>query len=585
MWARWISFTCCLCFALLSVDSAFGAQAALAASPSPDALWRSQVQSAPGRVVLPMSPQQDVPDMVALGNGDIVVAGTASSTITVNGGQLAVSELLPNGRLDPGFGDGGVELTGVKLQPWQLLAQPDGKILILGPSRAPGTQVPVVTRFPVWQLLRLLPDGTPDPSFGRGGLRIVSGVQVPSENSAQTLAPGLEPDGDIILPTVIGRPFSPETTAGLVRLHPDGSRDTSFGNAGVLRLPALLEALSFGSDGAIVAVMSLSSGPALMRLTADGSVDPNFNAGSVLQLPAYGVDSLIVQAGGAIEMHGYPFSNTLIDTRIWRYTSSGALDSGWGSDGMVDLGPPHDGGLDQLLPASDGGSLYVTTGVSAFSLTSSGNSSVSILRFSTGGQIDPATAGPEGLLVSLPFGGGSYAPHSIANLRHSSFSPSGVIQRANGSLLFNGQVEAAEEITSDAGSEWIAGISGFALAALDPSYRLERAFTAATPFRLTVRVVSTRLSANGIAVRVRCTHAALSVVTVRAAGQAIAKGTVRFFSLGKTIGLQTVRIPLTQAGKRLIRRHHGRLTITVRVAGADLAGNHTLAHTSATLVG
>ena len=48
-----------------------------------------------------MTPQPDVSDTLALANGDTVVAGTVN-------GRLIVAELLPNGRPDPAFGQGGV---------------------------------------------------------------------------------------------------------------------------------------------------------------------------------------------------------------------------------------------------------------------------------------------------------------------------------------------------------------------------------------------------------------------------------------------------------------------------------------------
>jgi uncharacterized delta-60 repeat protein len=495
---------------------------------------------------------------------------------------VAVAELLANGRLDPGFGDGGVELSGFKLLPWQVLALPDGKVLILGPNRYPGTQELVITRFPDWQILRLLPDGQPDPSFGHGGFLIVSGVPVASEGPTHRFAPQLAPNGDILLPTVSGRLFSPEMTSGLVRLNPDGSRDTSFGSAGVLQMPDGLSAFSMDSTGSTVVTTGTRSGTRLMRLTPAGSPDPAFNGGSPLRLPADDFDSLLVEPDGAIELHGYPSSNHLLDSRIWRCTSFGALDTSWGSGGSIDLGPTA-GYMNQLLPASGGGSLLVTMGI--LSRLGAETDHARIIRLTPGGQADPTEGGVNGLLVDLPFGGGSYAPGAIANLHQNSFSPTGVIERAGGTLLFNGSVRAGEELPTEGDDELIAGITGFALAAFDDSFRLEPAFTGATRLRLTARIASTRLRSNGIAVRLRSSHAALSVVTVTAAGRTIARGTVPFFSIDSTVGSRTARIPLTGAGRRLLRRHRRRVTVTVKVSAADLVANRASTRTSTTLAG
>ena len=574
-----------LCIASLLVASTAagepGSQPGRLAASAPAAQWRSEVQAAPAREVLPMRPQQNIPGMAALANGKIVVSGTAGAERKVNGGHLAVAELLPSGRLDPGFGVGGVELTGVRLQPWQTLALPDGKVLILGPNRAPGSQQPRVTQFPNWEVLRLLPDGKPDPSFGHGGFLEVPGVPVPSEGSGHAIAPELAPTGAILLPTIIGPLFTPTTTSGLVRLNPDGSRDTSFGTAGLVQLTAPLEAFSVGSGGLIVAAVGQRSGALLLRLTAGGGLDPSFNGGAPVQLPLYSLDSLLVEPDGAIEIHGYPSSNSLADTKIWRYTGSGAPDASWGSGGAVDLGPAY-GYVNQLLPVAGGASLLVAMGL----LTPAGAQAarVRIVRLTPAGQIDP-TAGPPNGLITLPFGGGSYAPRTIANLHRNSFTPTGVIQRAGGALLFNGSVEASEAFPTEGGPELVAGISGFALAALGSSYRLEAAFTGATRFRVAAHVTSTRLTSNGIAVRLGSSHAALSVVTVTSAGRTIARGTVPFFSMEKTISRRTARIPLTRAGQRLVRRHRRFVNVVVSVAGADLAANHAAARTSARLVG
>jgi uncharacterized delta-60 repeat protein len=554
---------------------------ALAAS-SPAARWRSEVQFAPGREVLPMRPQQDIPEMAALANGNIVVAGTYESEAKVNGGHLAVAELLPNGRLDPSFGDGGVVLSAIKLQPWQILAQPDGKILILGPNRSPGSQEPRITRFPNWQIVRLLPDGTPDPSFGHDGFMVVSGVPVPSEGPAHTIAPELAPNGDIYLATILGTLFTPTMTGGLVRLHPNGSRDTSFGVNGVVAISLGLEAFSLDSDGSLVEAIGSRTGTLLLRVgSPSGSPDPTFNGGSPLQLPAYSIDSLLVESDGAIELHGYPSSNSLIGSKIWRYTRSGAPDTSWGSGGAVDL-PARYGYINQLLPESDGGSTLVTMG--ELTPPGAGADRARITRLTSAGQFDPTT-GSSGLLVTLPFGGGTYTLGSIANLRQNSFTPTGVVERAGGGLLFNGSVVADEVINTEGGAELVAGIEGFALTALTPSYRLEPAFAGATKLRLSARVTSTRLKPNGVAVRLRTSHAALAVVTVTGAGTTIAKGTVPFFSIETTTLLRTVRIPLTRAGRRLARRRRRHVTVTVRVSAADLAANHATTHTSATLSG
>ncbi len=531
-----------------------------------------------------MGPQEFAPDMLALANGNLVVAGVVSNE------RVAIAELLPDGRLDPGFGEHGVEITAIKLLPWQILALPDGELLVLGPNRSPGEQEPVITSYPDWQMLRLRSDGTPDATFGKGGLLDVAGAPVPSPAGSPGLAPQLAPNGDIVLPTFTGPVFSPARTTFLVRLSADGTRDASFGGAGLVQLPATLAAFSVRPDGSVVAVMGQGSSSLLMRLTASGSPDPSFNGGSPLQLPLYGApDSMLVEPDGSIVLHGYPSSDELAGGELWRYGANGTLDTAWGTAGVVDLRPGY-GAFNQLFPVPGGQTLLVTTvttmpyGVSP--------ARVHIRRITASGQLDPTLGGAAGLWVTLPFGGGSYAPGTIANLHQNSFDPFGVIQDAEGGLLFNGQVWAEEAIPTDAGPELVAGIGGAGIAALGSSFKLDPTFDGATRARVGVRVTSTRLSPSGIAVRLSSSDAALSVVTITAGGKTIARGTVPFFASStvpflteRTLTRRTVRIPLTRAGRRLRRRHRRYVKIAVSVSAVDLAAGHSTAHASAKLAG
>lgn|GEM_PF-2411921 len=571
-------------FTVSAAEARAGARPAVGAGALTAATFAAEAQSAPGREVLPMTPQEFAPDMLALANGNLVVAGV------VNDGRSAIAELLPDGRLDPSFGDGGVEITSIKLLPWQILALPDGELLVLGPSRSPGEEEPVITHYPDWQMLRLQSDGAPDPTFGKGGLLDVAGAPVPSGGASQQLAPQLAPNGAVVLPTFTGPLFSQARTSLLVRLNADGTRDASFGSAGLVQLPATLTAFSVRSDGSVVVAMGQGSGSLLMRLTANGSPDASFNGGSPLQLPLYGTpDSMLVEPDGSIVLHGYPSSDELAGGELWRYAANGALDTAWGSAGVVDLRPGY-GAFNQLFPAPGGQTLLVTTATTMpFGVSLS---RVRIRRITASGQLDPSLGGATGLWVTLPFGGGSYAPGTIADLHQNSFDPFGVIQDAEGGLLFNGQVWAEEAIPTDAGPELVAGIGGSGIAALDSSFKLDPAFDGATRARVGVRVTSTRLSPSGIAVRLSSSDAALSVVTITAGGQTIARGTVPFFASGnvpfftaRTLTRRTVRIPLTRAGRRLRRRHRPFVKIAVSVSAVDLAAGHSTAHASARLAG
>ena len=190
-----------------------------------------------------MGPQEFAPDMLALANGNLVVAGVVSNE------RVAIAELLPDGRLDPGFGEHGVEITAIKLLPWQILALPDGELLVLGPNRSPSEQEPVITSYPDWQMLRLRSDGTPDATFGTKAACWMSPAhRCRARRAARAGAPaGAEWRHR---PAHVHRPvFSQARTTFLVRLA-DGTRDASFGGL-----------VSFSSAATLAASRCVPMGP------------------------------------------------------------------------------------------------------------------------------------------------------------------------------------------------------------------------------------------------------------------------------------------------------------------------------------
>ncbi len=548
--------------------------AAAATAPVTAGGWLSQVQSAPAREVLAMMPQQDVPATLALSNGNTVVAGTVN-------GRLIVAELLPNGRPDPAFGQGGVAITSIRLLPWQLLSLPGGGIMVLGPSRSPGEQEPVITNFPDWQLLRLRSDGSPDPAFGHAGLLAASGIRVPGEGPASNLRPELTPSGGVLLPTIIGPVFSTTTVSALVRLNADGSRDPSFASGGTFQLPGYLAAFSVLADGSTVVAVQSRTSTALIRLTPAGVADPAFAGGTWVQTPVYSTDAMLVQPGGGILLHGYTATNLLGGSRIWRYTAAGTPDLSWGSEGASAAETGY-GYVRALFASGDGTTLLVTGG---FTVPSGvGPTSIRVTRFTASGQAEPSPGSP-GLVAALPFGGGTYEPGRVVSLSQESFEPSGVIQRADGSLLLSGFVGAAESYPTEAGPEELAWTYGLGLDALNVSYSPDLSFNGAPRAKVSVRVASTCLNPRGIAVKLTSSRATWAVVTVSALGRTIAKGTVPFFGRGQAVSNPLARIPLNRAGQALRRRHLQHVKLSVSVTAASLAGSRASARASATVAG
>jgi len=157
-------------------------------------------------------------DVTVQGDGSIVAAGEAFGS-GVEGFLFA--RYLPTGRMDRSFGRNGLTITRLSSDQHYLArvaVQLDGKIVANG-YLAEGTNQQL-------GLVRLLPDGTLDPTFGTDGKVIMTEFDW---FTATGLA--LQADGGILSGgTYFG---SLANDFGVVRHLPDGTLDSSFGQGGI----------------------------------------------------------------------------------------------------------------------------------------------------------------------------------------------------------------------------------------------------------------------------------------------------------------------------------------------------------------
>jgi uncharacterized delta-60 repeat protein len=147
--------------------------------------------------------------------------------------------------------------------------QPDGKVVVLASGLTS-------------DLVRLNRDGTLDRTFGGDG--IVT-LEIGAGRSCAALE--LLPDGKMV---VAGRLWVQDPTerydgARLLRLNPDGTADTSFGEGG-LAVPAQraeLCAIDVLPDGATVGTTTTWLGPAAVRWLPDGRPDAAFGEAGVAE--------------------------------------------------------------------------------------------------------------------------------------------------------------------------------------------------------------------------------------------------------------------------------------------------------------
>jgi uncharacterized delta-60 repeat protein len=234
--------------------SAFGNVALKAARYNPDGSLDPSFGTG-GTLTLPLAQDFIVADAVLQADGKLVVAGSfAGSSL-----DFALVRLLPNGALDPSFDGDGVVASdfGADERGASVIVLADGRI-VLGGRRLIGAVSDLA-------LARYLPDGTPDGTFGTGGLATADSW--PNETLAQVI---LLPNGKLL---VAGSPLDASGGAIdflLARFHPDGNLDTSFGSSGFLKTD-----FAGSSDGCQAVALA---GPDLI-----------LTAGSTLSPPAIGI--------------------------------------------------------------------------------------------------------------------------------------------------------------------------------------------------------------------------------------------------------------------------------------------------------
>ncbi|MFW5828739.1 MAG: Ig-like domain-containing protein [Planctomycetota bacterium] len=280
------------------------------------------------------------------------VASTGDLALAADGGILwtglswdsgrkdtafGIAKLNAAGALDTGFGSDGIvkHYLGGQAMGWSLQPQADGTVVLLGMAAGDGMTVPAA--------LRVLADGSADPSFGQNG-RVYF--------DAGSVAGGAMADGRTFL---VGS-FSPATNQPqkiwVAGLDAGGSPDAAWGDNGVLALAPTTSssdraaALLRQADGALLLVGTASIGRqsriAVLRRLRDGRADTTWAGDGCYLWPA--VDAAardaLLQADGKLLV--------LTDTRqVFRLDRNGNLDVAFGDQGVADLPEGSYNGLGQ----------------------------------------------------------------------------------------------------------------------------------------------------------------------------------------------------------------------------------------------
>lgn len=272
-----------------------------------------------------------------LADGNVDFSLTSRTPVTT-GVSYAVAFGTPpsSGSLDTGFGVNGKVLAAVNGDRDALSGlalQADGRIVGVGDTGLND----------LFGAVRLLQDGTIDTSFAADGSTTIDfGTPVQNAHAVE-----IQADGRIVAIGEVETSPVQSYNFGVARLNVDGTMDTGFGGDGTVESNFELQDSPFDvavqPDGRILVGGGIAIAGAedfgLARYTTAGALDTTFDSdGWVRTAIGSGNESIreiALQAGGEIVATGVSHNGSNLDVAVVRYLPDGSLDTSFDGDGMV----------------------------------------------------------------------------------------------------------------------------------------------------------------------------------------------------------------------------------------------------------
>jgi len=347
------------------------------------------------RITIPISGTDDTAYAAAVdGAGNVVMAGATST------GKSVLASITRTGQLNPAFGPDGFVLYdfSTSTDAWlALVHMSDGRYVGCGVYfNTQGTANDFI-------VARFLGDGSLDGTFNGTGYAVtpflLSGPG--GDLFDQCNAVAVDSDGSIVAAGVTDADGPPHVA--LARYTADGALDGGFGSGGLLDINAgastnassEAHALLIQPDGKLL-VAGYASGTSnsdflVMRLHADGTFDTTFGTNGIVRTPiGTGEDignAMVLQPDGRIVVAGTAvITDNRHDFAIARYTNTGALDPTFGSGGFTTtpVGPGDD--VAYALTQMPWGR-FVAAGSERIS-TSAGGTDLALVSYNADGTLD-----------------------------------------------------------------------------------------------------------------------------------------------------------------------------------------------------
>ncbi len=214
--------------------------------------------------------------------------------------------------------------------------QKDGRIV------AAGAAGPAGGPLAGWIARRFAATGAAEPAF-----TTTSNAALPTDGELHAIA--IDAAGKIVCVGSSAPLLVAQSQLTIVRLLPTGALDTSFGG-GVVRIPAAESpngsiglGVAVQADGAVVVVgarkdAALADAGIITRFLANGTRDPKFNAGATIVIPLARMVGVAIDGAGALIAAGSTTSGALPSYLLTKRTTLGAADPTFGSAGTTTFG-------------------------------------------------------------------------------------------------------------------------------------------------------------------------------------------------------------------------------------------------------
>ena len=231
---------------------------------------------------------------------------------------------LRDGTLDSAFGTNGIFRLSNEGSSWasSIVLEPDGRIVVAGAAyiaAADSSESRLI-------VLRLLANGSLDPSFGDQGIHVG-----PLVDFSHVLRVARTEAGSYRVSTAV------LDSCAIAGVTFDGLPDAAFGNAGIQTvlsaggLPMSCESLDVISDGRLLVAGSDGERGIAARLLANGAPDPTFAGDAVIAASMTQATSITAIADGKMLLAGVGLNGA----SIMRLEASGARDTTFGNDGRT----------------------------------------------------------------------------------------------------------------------------------------------------------------------------------------------------------------------------------------------------------